>query len=167
MHRRAFLALAPLLLGGCGFRLRQRFGVPAAMQRTYLEGSERSEIYVGLRRALAASGVTLVEDPADAGAVLRLSNERSGRRVLSVGRDARVSEYEVHVTVTFEVRRTANEPGADRSAILEPQQLRLTREYLYDSSGVLGKSDEEALLREEMQRDLVRLIMYRLEAVAD
>ena len=137
------------------------------MQRTYLDGPDRSEIYVGLRRALVASGVTLVEDPADAGAVLRLSNERSGRRVLSVGRDARVSEYEVYSTITFEVRRAGSGQGADRAAIVEPQQLRLTREYLYDSSGVLGKSDEEALLREEMQRDLVRLIMYRLEAMAD
>jgi len=38
------------------------------------------------------------------------------------------------------------------------------RVYQYDVAGVLGKSQEEILLREDMQRDLVRLIFYRLQA---
>ena len=159
--RRPFLLLLGTLVAGCGFSLRRSFGVPQVMARTHLIGPQRSEIYVGLRRSLAASGVTLVETPAEAGAILRLSRERGGRRVLSVGRDARVNEYEVYSTVTFEL--LARGEDANR-AIIEPQTLRLTREYLYDATGVLGKSDEEALLRQEMQRDLVRLIMYRLEA---
>lgn len=159
---RGLLLSVPIVVAGCGFKLRDAYGIPPQMQRTYIEGgNERSEVYVGLRRALTASGVTLVDSADAASAVLRLSDERSGRRVLSIGRDARVSEYEVFYSLSFDVR--ARGESADE-VLIEPQSLRLTREYVYDATGLLGKTDEEGLLRQEMQRDLVRLIMYRLEA---
>ena len=163
MRTRFWLLLAVLAISACGFKLRDAYDIPSAMRQTYVEGSERSEVYIGLQRALRSSGVTVTQRREEAAAVLRLSAEKTGRRVLSVGRDARVSEYEVYYSITFDVRRQGED---DKSYIIEPQDLRLTREYVYDETGVLGKSDEEALLRQEMQRDLVRLIMYRIEAAS-
>ena len=39
-----------------------------------------------------------------------------------------------------------------------------TEDYVFDSQGVLSSSDEEQTLRAEMRRDLVRLIMLRLQS---
>ena len=88
---------------------------------------------------------------------MRVFDERTGRRVLSVGSGGGVTEYEVYYAVSFQLAY----PGADP---LPAQTLRLTRDYVFDSEGVLGSGEEEQTLRDEMRRDLVRLIMQRLQS---
>lgn len=154
----ATLALA-LLGAGCGFRLRSDFSVPPEMAVTYVDGDARSELVIGLKRALRASEVEITETLDQATAVLRVFGERSGRRVLSVSSGGAVSEYEVYYAVSFQVAY----PNSERPA-QEAQALRLTRDYVFDAAGVLSASEEEQTLRAEMRRDLVRLIMVRLQA---
>ena len=81
------------------------------------------------------------------------------RRVLSVSSEGKVSEYELYQTLEFKVRDAAGRE------LLAPQYLELTRDYLFEKEDVLGKSNEEEILRRDMHRDLVRLIMLRLEAL--
>ena len=147
-----------MLLGtGCGFHLRSQYSMPTAMTRTYVQGDSHSPIVVGLKRNLRSSNAEVVEQKDESTAVVRVFDERTGRRVLSVGGDGNVTEYELFYSVSFELAFPGNDPNP-------AQTLRLTRDYVFDSLGVLSSSDEEATLRSEMQRDLVRLMMLRLQA---
>lgn len=170
-HRAVACLLLVVLLGSCGFRLRGEFAFPEAMSVTYLDGDTRSELVSRMRRALIASGVRIVEDVEDARAVFKMSEERTGRRVLSVGSGGKVSEYEVISSITFEVyeRRKDKDKSSStkeppRLFRIKPQIVRLTRAYFFDETGVLGKNEEEEILRAEMRRDLVRLILFKIEA---
>jgi len=101
----------------------------------------------------------VVEESKDATAILQILKNSGSRRVLSVSSAGKVREYELYQTLEFKVSDTA---GVE---LMAPQRLELTRAYLFDKEDVLGKSNEEEMLRRDLRRDLVRLVMLRLEAL--
>ena len=148
--------IAALASAGCGFHLRGQYTVPEALAVTFIEGDPRSQIVIGLQRDLRSGGAQIATQKDGATAVLEVFDEQTGRRVLSVDSGAKVTEYEVYYVVSFQLAFADQDP--------QPlQTLRLTRDYVFDIQGVLGSGEEEQTLREEMRRNLVRLIMQRLQ----
>ncbi len=146
------------VLPACGFQLRERADLPAALARTHIAGlNPYDSLSVALSRALRANGVKIV-DTEHATAILRITNRERGRRVLSVGPDGKVQELELFTIVNFEVE------GQGNALRLTDQKLILTRDFIFDETDVLGKAAEAELLYDDMQDELVRLILYRLEA---
>ncbi|HEY9051661.1 MAG TPA: LPS assembly lipoprotein LptE [Gammaproteobacteria bacterium] len=154
-----FLFVLIVMMTGCGFHLRGAYELPADMSRTYISSAnQNSELVRSLKRVLRSNQLTLVDNPVDAGAVLRIISEARNKRVLSVDSQGRAREYELQYSIKFEVS------GKDNGFSLPPQELQLQREFLFDPEDVLGKSSEEADLINDMQQDMVRLIMLRLQA---
>ncbi len=152
------LALALAATSGCGFKLRGPIELPPPLEVTYIQGSPQNELVRELRRGLENVGARVTQERAEASAVLRLLKERFDRRVLSVGSTGKVTEYELTYQVRFDVL------DAEGESLMEDQTLNLVRGYLNDESQVIGKADEEGLIREEMRRDAVRLMFYRMRA---
>jgi LPS-assembly lipoprotein len=147
-----------MLVGaGCGFHMRSQYAVSEGVGVTYVDGNPRSQIVIGLKRSLRSSETRIVTQKDEATAIVRVFDEGTGRRVLSVGSGGDVTEYEVYYTVSFQLVYPGEDPPP-------AQTLRLTRGYVFDSEGVLGSGEEEQTLRDEMRRDLVRLIMQRLQS---
>lgn len=152
--------VAALLLTACGFHLRGDVKLAAALNKVYIEGADPYDPLVReLTRSLTTTGAAVVEDSKEATAVLHILKNSGSRRVLSVSSAGKVREYELYQTLEFKVRDAAGRE------LLAPQRLELTRDYLFDKEDVLGKSSEEEMLRRDMRRDLVRLVMLRLEAL--
>ncbi|MDH5455248.1 MAG: LPS assembly lipoprotein LptE [Gammaproteobacteria bacterium] len=148
-----------LLLGGCGFHLQGAFTTPAAMARTYIAPSDpHSLFYRELRAALQSSGVDLVDNAAGATATFTISFDETDQRVLSVSARNVPTEYEVYYTVRY-----ALEGGS--GPLLDYQTLTLTRNYTYNPTLVLGKAREEALLREAIVDDLVRIVLKQISTL--
>lgn len=154
------VTLMALLSTACGFHLRGDVKLAAALNKVYIEGANPYDPLVReLTRSLTTTGATVVEESKDATAVLQILKNSGSRRVLSVSSVGKVREYELYQTLDFKVRDAA---GLE---LLAPQHLELTRDYLFDTDNVLGKTNEEETLRRDMRRDLVRLVMLRLEAL--
>ena len=157
MSTRALLAiLLAVATAGCGFQLRGDYDLPPAMERVVLTGPERlrDEVLVGLR----ASDVEVVDNRAEATAVIALGREHFSRRVLTVSPDTgKASEYEVGYTVTFQVT------APDGRALAPSQAVRLVRDYVFDPDAVIGKSRELGVLYDEMRRDAAQQILLRLQ----
>lgn len=146
------------LLAGCGFHLRESVQLPDEMQSTYLQSQDRySGVAAELRIELQAAGVEVVEDLKAATGVIRIIAERSDQRVLSVGSAGRASEYELFEEVSFAVE------DPQGKVLLKPQTLRLTRDLVFDDTQLLGKVSEAEVIRRQMQRNLARQIMTRIE----
>ncbi len=149
-----------LCLAGCGFELRGSASLPTEMDRTRLELSDRDSRFAReLRLLLEANGVTLVDAAADDAAVLRVSRERISRRALTVSGNARVREYELVFDLGFSLT------GPDGSRLLSNETLRLVRDFQFDEQEILGASNEEDLLREDLRRSMAAAVIRRLEAV--
>lgn len=166
-----FLSLVAghLLLTSCGFHLRGAIELPPQLARTQLVGiNERSELADEMTAALDGAGAQVVTT--DATAQLHVSGERQNRRLLSVGRTGRASEYEVTYQFSFELRVpvvSKDKDGKDKVhyRVLVPRQsVSLSRDYSFDRNNVLGKGEEEDLLVREMRAFAVRQMLLRLEA---
>ena len=146
-------------LGGCGFQLQGAGLLPEAVATTYLESSNQySEFHRSLTDALTARGVEVTESRAEAGAVLRILEDTSGQRVLSVSARNTPQEYEVFYAIGFSLE-------ADGGSLIDNEFLVATRSYSYDPTQVLGMSAEEQVLREALAEDLARRVLRRIEGV--
>src|SRR5690606_18604171 len=105
------------LLGACGFHLRREANLPAAMQRLHIEIADRSSpLARDLADAIGRSGAEVVAAPGPGIAVLRIPANRVTTEVLSVGGNARATEYTLRHHVGFAVTD-------DAGAVLMPPQV--------------------------------------------
>jgi LPS-assembly lipoprotein len=146
-----------LVLAGCGFHLRGEAQLPTAMSYTAIEGlGEYDPLRIALRRALHDNGVQVVSVGANPTATLTIVENRRERQIIPVDVTNKAQQYELVYIVVFKVK------GKDID--VPEQRIRLTREYLFNPTNVLGRSDQERILYNDMQRDAVQLILYRLQA---
>ena len=153
------LVFLGLLLSGCGFQLKGEVSLPADVKTVYVATSdELSPFSVELGRALDAAGATRAASASVADAVIRVTQDRTGRRVLSVSARNTPQEYQVYYMLGYSIER------GDQKAVA-PQEIELVRSYSFSESNVLAKDREEAILREALARDLADLVVRRLASL--
>lgn len=153
------LALAPLLaLVACGFHLQGRAALPRELASVRIDASDRqSEFYSSLRVALERSGSQLDASTGDT-ATIRVLDDTSGERVLTVSARNTPTAFVVSYTVKVAVEYQGRE-------LLAPEAHTLTREYSFDETDLLAKNRERDTLRQALAEDLVTLVMHRLAAL--
>jgi LPS-assembly lipoprotein len=163
MRRRALLlALPPLALSACGFRLQGSRPLPAPLQRVFLESekpysAEEPAVETALRARLRRRGADVTGAAATADSVLTLSNIQQRSEVLSVSTRGRAIEFEIQVEVTFSL--------ADSKGVLVPAQTLSARRALsFPTEQILPKEAEEARLAEFLQDELAERILLQLES---
>ena len=153
------LLCATVSLSACGWRLQGAAKLSPTMTMTYVDAKDRyTEFNQALRERLRASGAKVTERSADATAVVKIIKDQSGQRVLSVSARNTPEEYEVFYAVEYSVVSGGNE-------LIPPQKLELTRDYSYDTTAVLAKEREQAVLREALAQDLAGLVLRRLASL--
>ncbi len=155
------LAVAALALSaaGCGFRMQGATALPAGLERIYIATKdELTPFAVELRKAVDDAGAEMAANAAEADVVVRIAQDRTGRRVLSVSTRNTPQEYQIFYAVEFSVER-----GEQR--LVAPQPIELTRAISFSESDVLAKDREERILRDAMARDLADLVLRRLESL--
>ncbi|HZF30862.1 MAG TPA: LPS assembly lipoprotein LptE [Gammaproteobacteria bacterium] len=157
-YARAGAALGVALgLGGCGFHLQGSGSLPPALTKTYIAtASPRSEFLATLTDTLRLRGSQIVDSKEEAQAVLDITADDTGQRVLSVSARNIPREYEVYYSVTFSLQ-----VGGEQ--VITQESLVATRSYTYDETQVLAKAAEEDVLRRALAEDLARRLVRRIE----
>lgn len=152
------LAGLPLLLTGCGFRLRGRFDAP--FETIYLQMPVNTSLSNRLKRAIVAgSDLTVVNHPNEADAVLELLRDERDREILSINDMGQAREYELMLTLEF---RITSPEGFDW---LETTRLSTTRDISYNESEFLSREKEEQVLYDDMESDLINQLVRYIEAI--
>ena len=158
MHRRALLAAAAVALAGCGFKLRGAQTLP--IDTLYLALPVNSPIGAEIARVVRSStNARIVTIRKEAQAVLELLGETREREVLSVNAQGRAREYQLRLLSTF---RVVDPNGLE---LIAPTTLAARRDIAFNESELLAKESEEALLYRDMQSDLVRQMVTRLQGI--
>lgn len=158
--RLATVFATALILTACGFHLRRSADLPAGMQRVYLSVSGDSDFRRELARAVAATGSTVVDDPGPGVAELRVPRASFDTNALTITGQGRISEYAVLFHVEFQV-------VDDHGTILVPdQKIEMSREFTNDARESIGRETQVKVLRESLVQDMVRAVMFRLQAAA-
>lgn len=162
MRRRLVLAhCAPLLLAGCGFRLR---GAPdLAFSSIYINVAEGSAIGNELKRNLVSLGpLQVVAAPAtsnDAQVVLDITFEQREKTVVGVNASGQVREFQIRLRVRFRLRTPQGKE------LIPDTELLQQRDVSFNETAVLAKEAEEGLMYRDMQTDIVQQLMRRLAAL--
>ena len=130
--------------------------LPEGIDDVYVAtADELTPFAVELRRALEYAGARAAKSAGEADAVVRVVQDRTGKRVLSVSARNVPQEYQVFYAVRYSIDRAGKEA-------VPLQELELTRSYSFSESDLLAKNREEDILREAMARDLADLVLRRL-----
>ncbi len=154
-----FSLVAITTLVGCGFQLRGLQGqMSLPIEQIYVE-TNYSAIGDQLKRIIKSSGPNaIVNDPAEARAIVTIVAEAREKRILSLTQAGRVREYKLIYRAAFRV----NEPnGKD---IMSTQNVELFRDLPFTDTELLAKESEEALLYRDMQTEAVQQIIRRIGA---
>ena len=117
------------------------------------------DIGLYLKRGLVSNGIVVVDAGTADASVLRITENKFDRRVLSVGSSAKVNEYELNSKLSFMVF------DAQGNVLAEEQQVEAQRDYQFDEDEVLGRESEETLLRDQLNKQLVQSILRRLSSI--
>jgi len=150
------------LLAACGFHLRGAYTLPESIQPIAIEGDAASGIARALRDSLERNGAALASAPEAAATHIVVLDENRQRRVLSVGASAKADEYELRYTVRWKLSRGT---GSEASDLIPASTMETRRDYVFDSTGVLAKQNEEETLYDDMRKELAGRIVSRLQAV--
>ena len=90
--------------------------------------------------------------------MLNVLENNSDTKVLAVDLTGKVLEYRFRQNLQFDVTAT------DGRALLDRQSVTMSRALKFNRNDVLGTEREYALIRKELQRDVVNLAMLRITA---
>lgn len=160
MSRRLIIGLLlAALSASCGFQVRGSAGVPPEMARTYIAAEDRQSLfYRAIRSEFLSAGIDVVDSPADATAIFAIEDDISGQRVLAVSARNVPREYEVNYTVGYSL-------ADGQSVLMDRREQTKTQAYTWDETKVLGKTQEEQVLRTQLVNDIVRIVMIQLAAL--
>ncbi len=160
--RRGLLVAAGacLVLGGCGFQLRQ---APSfAFKSLYIGTTVESALTRELRRSIEYSGAVEVLDAArlpTAQAVLDVLIDRREKVVVGLNATGQVREFQLRTRFRFKLRTPQGKELIPETEMLQQRDISFTE------SAALAKEAEETLLYRDMQTDIVQQLMRRLAAV--
>ena len=156
----ALIALTIATLEGCGFHLREAVELPPSLSPLRIHGlGEFDPLRNDLREILTEANVQVTDNPtgASASSILQIHKQNRERRVLSVDEGGKVVEYEIHYGLQFDL---VDDNGAQ---LVKKQGVGVQRAYVNPDTGILGKEQEEVLMRRDMRLELARRIVGRLQ----
>lgn len=146
-----------VLLTSCGFHLQGEMQLAPPLHRLYLQTPDPyGHLANNLRRYLKTSHVHLASTPEAATTILAILRDESSQQLLSVSGTQQTRQYNLKVTVIFEI---TNNQGL---TIISPQTLSENRAITVQSNQILGSSNEANLFYQQMRRTLAATMMNRL-----
>jgi LPS-assembly lipoprotein len=157
---RMILLLIMALLVGCGYHIRGSIEIPEVLKNMYVFGA--SEPLQGeLLSILKASKGKIVGSPNDAGVVVKVLREDMRNRVLTIGSTGKSSESELEYYLRFQLF------DSKENALMDEQLIEISREFFNDQTAVLAKGNEEQLIRNEIYKQVARMILARAQIAVE
>ena len=152
-----------MTLTACGFHWAGTRPLPPQLSSVFLDvvtpySVSKPPIEQALGSRLQRRGARLAGTLGAARTILRVSELKESREVLSVDPFGKAVEYKLTTRVTFQLV----EGG---TVLVAPDTLQVSRDYSFNAQQVLAKEAEELRLQTFMQDELAELLLLRNEAV--
>ncbi len=162
MNLRIIILILISILNACGFHLRghQEAAPTSSTSSIVLNSISAPAVTAELTSILALNGTKVVRKSDSAEYILTISNESFNRDVLSVSAETgKVREYQLTLRVIMAVSDTSGK------SLVDNEPISVTRDYTFDDTSILGKSNEELDLRKDLVRQVSMQIVRRYNAV--
>ncbi len=157
------MSLAFLLVGlsACGFQLRGANQQVLQDVGIYIQSLGANILAAEVRQQLTDAGTEPVTSAVDADYIITLSNESFHSKVLSVSpTTGKAEEYEITYTATLEI--VDKSEGVTTST----ESISAVRGFTFNQGAILGKIEEEAILKQDIAKQVAVSVLRRLRAAA-
>ncbi len=158
--KKSIIFTLALLLSACGYHLRGALNLPAGLKDVYLEGAS-SELNQQFSKTMKISSIAVAASPEKAGMIVRIFNEDSQRRVLSLNAGGAANDFELDYAFDYEITDSKN------TVIIPRQPLSIKREYFNNQQAIIAKDNEEMVIRNEMYQQAVRSVISRAQVALE
>lgn len=155
MIKHILLLTTALWLSACGYHLRGSFDLPNELNHVHLEGTS-SPLHRVFKQSLRSAGVIWADNSKDAHVVIKIIHEKMHKYTLSLNESGRAQEYELHYTLDF---IWLDNQG---NVLSDPQSIKITRDYFNNQEELLGKHNEEQLIKNDIYRQATNTLFSRL-----
>ncbi len=154
------IVIALSLVSSCGYRLAGKADLDPVFESTHVSYQGRGHAMAKLLEKQFEANKYQLVSAEQASALIEVLYETTDREILSVDEDGKVREYELILRVGIDVK------DSEGKKLVHNQEVRLTRDFLFDINDVLGKGNEQREIYQEMRADAARLVLYRLQAIS-
>lgn len=150
-RRAVLLGLLSLTLSACGFHLSGYYDVPEALRQVQVSAPEErpSDIRQPLINLLKLNGIEITDA---APQTLKILQERTRQRTLTLTTGADAIEYELIASVRFQVLDAAGEPLSNE------REARIERVF-FDLENTTARDALISQVKQEMQQQLAQQIV--------
>ena len=149
-----------MMLGACGWQLRDAQVVPGNVGKIHLLSQQPNEqLLAELSLALKVYGIDAVSRDAQPDYSVVITDYRRVRSTSSMNSGARVAEYQLNEEVDFIIL------DREDNLLLTPSTASVERVYEFIERDVLASSEEERTVRSDMRIEIVRQIINRLRVL--
>ena len=149
-----------IVVSACGYKLAGKADLDTVFEKTHVAYQGQGYAMAELVELQLEVNENQLVDAKDATAIVNILYERTEREILAVDEEGKVREFELILQIGFNVVDSSGE------RMMKNQDIRLSRDFLFDINDVIGGSREERLIYQEMREDAARLIIYRLQAIS-
>ena len=151
--------LATLFLSACGFHLRGEAPLSPSLKNLYIQTADPyGALTRNLRVYLKTSGVELTDSPQSARTILHIISDTQSQQLLSVSGLQQTRQYNLLLTVVFEVTTPKG------TILVPPQTLTESRILTTLSDQILSSTNEQTTLYQQMRLAIVYDIINRLSS---
>jgi len=158
--KKSVILVTALLLSACGYHLRGNIELPAGLKNVYLEGGS-AQLREQFKRAMEASSIKLNSSAEGAGIIVRIFDEDSQRRVLSLSSGGTANDFELSYRFDYELVDSKNK------VLIAREPIEIKREYFNDQLAIIAKDNEETVIRNEMYQQAVRTLVNHTRAALE
>jgi LPS-assembly lipoprotein len=145
-----------LVISSCGYTLRGSINVPNNVTEISVSSEEYSPIVNSINKILVSNNIEVTNSKNKSLNRIIIVSERFDRRQLSMSITGRVNEYELIYTVNFQINSPLEKSSTD--------SITLYRDYSFDENNIMGNSDREAYIQNQMMSTASTLIFHKLIA---
>ena len=143
----------------CGFHLRGSVPLSPPLQRLYIQIEDPyGKLAQNLHQYFKMTGIYLTNSAEDATTVLHITKEEKGQQLLSVGGTQETRQYNLTLTVTFQLQNSKGIVLIGNQSVIEARTLTI------QSSQILGGSNEANTMYQQMRQAIVYDIVNRLSS---
>lgn len=147
-----------LVLSGCGFKLRGSLELSPDIAPVYVQENSAFTLGKDIRDLLASNKLNTTASATESKTQINLNREARSRKILSVDGSGRAREYLLQYSISFSITIDPMEPVEET--------LTTSRSLLFDPDAVLAVTNEAEVVYRDMQREIARMILLRLQAQA-
>jgi len=147
------------LITSCGYTLRGSLNLPPSLNQISVYSNQYSILVNSINETLINAGVNVTNSNDKSLHRILILSERFNRRQLSISISGRVNEYELIYEVQYEINLPNQKNLSDT--------ITLYRDYTFDENNMMGNSDREDDIKNEMISTASTLIFNKLRANAE